>query len=179
MRFHRRGESQADNVDRLLIVVLDGRCEQSFYGFILSSDRGYCKMDPLGKILKYDVGSIFVMPKYRICCRPFVAKWNFHFGSNNDYGRNIGVKETGQAGVSTMEHFISKAVDRLPSASTEQVKIPTTGTESIYDENAALLTTQMFPVDRPVQFIIEDDANAFRFSHFSSKKVTFQEPRGQ
>lgn len=169
-RFRRRGKSKADNVDKLLSVVLDDRGEQSFHGSILTADRGYGKSDLLKKILEYVVGSIFMTTEHLIRCHRFVAKSHFDFGHNNDDGSDVGEGDTEQAGDSTGEHCVSNAADRPPSAATEQVTVPTTGTESTADENAPWPTSQPFPADRPVQFIIEDDADDWPICSFFHQK---------
>ena len=77
VRFRRRGESQASNVEKLVRTVVDARGEESLSGFVFTADRGYGKMSMIAFLARKGIGFIFIMPEHLLRCHPFVGASQF------------------------------------------------------------------------------------------------------
>lgn len=64
VRFRRRGEQQAINVQRLIDNLVEGRGEHSLHGLTLTADRVYGNMTLIRNLLCHDIGSILIMPQH-------------------------------------------------------------------------------------------------------------------
>ena len=85
VRFRRRGESQASNVEKLVNTVVDARGEESLSEFVITADRGYGKMSmipslarkEINSLLRKPLGFIFIMPEHLLRCHPFAGASQF------------------------------------------------------------------------------------------------------
>lgn len=77
VRFRRRGESQTENVEKLINSIVDERGESSLSGFVVTADRGYGKISMIPSLATRGVGFVFIMPQHLIRCHPFVARSHF------------------------------------------------------------------------------------------------------
>lgn len=84
VRFRRRGETQATNVDRLLDVFVAGHGEISLRGIIASADRGYGSITLLKSFLSRGMGGIMIMPSHLLKCHPFVGDSHFSVTRHDD-----------------------------------------------------------------------------------------------
>ena len=77
VRFRRRGESQACNVEKLVNTVVDARGEESLSGFVITADRGKGKMKMIPSLARKGIGFIFIMPEHLLRCHPFAGASQF------------------------------------------------------------------------------------------------------
>ena len=73
VRFRRRGESQFENVSKMLDLVFEGRGERSLHGFVLTADRGYGRIELMQMLLDKSIGSVCVMPHHINNCHPSIS----------------------------------------------------------------------------------------------------------
>ena len=84
LRFSRRGESQEDNVNKLLDSLLSGLGQVSVSGLVLTADRGYAKMKLMKRLMGLGIGSMFIFPEHLLRCHPFVGQSFLNVGRLDD-----------------------------------------------------------------------------------------------
>lgn len=84
VRFRRRGESQASNVEKLLDVFTSGHGEMSLRGIVASADRGYGSLKLLKNFISRGMGGVMIMPNHLLRCHPFAAESSFNVTRHDD-----------------------------------------------------------------------------------------------
>ena len=82
--FRRRGESQSTNVLKLFKCLIEGRCEQSLHGLIVTADRGYRGFSVIRILLQHGTGPITVFPNHLLRCHSFVGSSYLNVGRYDD-----------------------------------------------------------------------------------------------
>lgn len=156
VRFRRRGESQAENVDKVLQTLLGGRGEQSVLGFVVTADRGYGNLSLLKNLLKQGIGAVMVMPEHLLKCHPFVAESFFNVT------RNEGSDEDSSGSSESSDSDNDSLEDTSLNAGLHN-QHGTSSTPSGSNHAAAF--------DRPKKYVIGDDPGAGPLAQTASKKI--------
>lgn len=145
LRFRRRGESQAQNVDSLLSNLLAVRGEKSLLGFVITADRGYGKFSLLKRLLKRGIGAMMIMPDHVLKCHHFVGQSFFDVSRNEMDSESE--SSSGSDGIGEGE---------LPGEASCSERIAECNSSVAVDETHTFSTV----FDRPKKFIVEDGPDA-------------------
>lgn len=84
VRFRRRGENQARNVEQLLKSFTSGHGQLSLRRIIASADRGDGYLKLLKSFLSRATSGVMIMPSHLLKCHPFEPESSFNVNRDDD-----------------------------------------------------------------------------------------------